>query len=145
MANLNTPSSQNSQSMEIKIEINPERITNVDGMMTIGKTDNGQHVLDFKATEQVEMPAFIANCLVQGMTDGDVYITETATPTTGKRNPRVFDGQFITFTRRDDGSLRANFKELPMGADFNIYRYATGVFSELIRALRGLLGKEAKK
>ena len=131
--------------MEIKIEINPERITNVDGMMTIGKTDNGQHVLDFKATEQVEMPAFIANCLVQGMTDGDVYITETATPTTGKRNPRVFDGQFITFTRRDDGSLRANFKELPMGADFNIYRYATGVFSELIRALRGLLGKEAKK
>ena len=145
MANLNTPSSQNSQSMEIKIEINPERITNVNGMMTIGKTDNGQHVLDFKATEQVEMPAFIANCLVQGMTDGDVYITETATPTTGKRNPRVFDGQFITFTRRDDGSLRANFKELPMGADFNIYRYATGVFSELIRALRGLLGKEAKK
>ena len=145
MANLNTPSSQNSQSMEIKIEINPERITNVDGMMTIGKTDNGQHVLDFKATEQVEMPAFIANCLVQGMTDGDVYITETAIPTTGKRNPRVFDGQFITFTRRDDGSLRANFKELPMGADFNIYRYATGVFSELIRALRGLLGKEAKK
>ena len=145
MANLNTPSSQNSQSMEIKIEINPERITNVDGMMTIGKTDNGQHVLDFKATEYVEVPAFIANCLVQGMTDGDVYITETATPTTGKRNPRVFDGQFITFTRRDDGSLRANFKELPMGADFNIYRYATGVFSELIRALRGLLGKEAKK
>ena len=131
--------------MEIKIQINPERTTTVDGMMTIGKTDNGQHVLDFKATEQVEMPAFIANCLVQGMTDGDVYITETATPTTGKRNPRVFDGQFITFTRRDDGSLRANFKELPMGADFNIYRYATGVFSELIRALRSLLGKEAKK
>lgn len=145
MANLNTPSSQNSFIMEIKIQINPERTTTVDGMMTIGKTDNGRNVLDFKATEQVEMPAFKAPCFVQGMRNGDVYITETAAPTTGKRNPRVFDGQFITFTRRDDGSLRANFKELPMGADFNIYRYATGVFSELIRALIGLVGKEVTK
>ena len=131
--------------MEIKIQINEEKTTNVDGMMTFGRTDNGRNVLDFKATEHVEVPAFIANCLVQGMTDGNVYITETAAPTTGKRNPRVFDGQFITFTRRDDGSLRANFKELPMGADFNIYRYATGVFSELIRALIGLVGKEVTK
>ena len=142
--NLNTPSSQHFFSMEIKIEINPERTTTVDGMMTIGKTDKGRNVLDFKATEQVEVPAFIANCLVQGMTDGNVYITETEAPTAGKRNPRVFDGKYITITRRDDGSLRANFKELPMGADFNIYRYATGVFSELIRALRGLIGESEK-
>ncbi len=145
MANLFAPSSQNSLFMEIKIQINEERVANVNGMMTFGKTDNGQHVLDFKATEYVEVPAFIANCLVQGMTDGNVYITETAAFTAGKRNPRVFDGKFITFTRRDNGSLRANFKELPIGPDFNIYRYATGVFSELIRALRGLLGKEATK
>ena len=143
--NLNTPSSQNSQSMEIKIQINEERITNVDGMMTFGKTDNGQHVLDFKATEQVEMPAFKAPCFVQGMTDGNVYITETAALSAGKRNPHVFIGKYITVTRRDDGSLRLNFRPVTMGADFNIYRYATGVFSELIRALRGLVGKEASK
>lgn len=71
--------------------------------------------------------------------------TEAAAPTTGKRNPHVFDGRHITITRRDDGSLRPNFKELPMDDDFNIYRYATGVFSELIRALRCLVGKEASK
>lgn len=144
MANLNTPSSQHFLIMEINIQIK-ERTINVDGMMTFGRTDNGRNVLDFKATEHVEVPAFKAPCFVQGMHNGDVYITETAAPTTGKRNPRVFDGQFITFTRRDDGSLRANFKELPMGADFNIYRYATGVFSELIRALIGLVGKEVTK
>ena len=139
--NLNTPSSQHFLIMEINIQIK-ERTINVDGMMTFGRTDNGRNVLDFKATEQVEMPAFIANCLVQGMTDGDVYITETAALTSGKRNPRVFDGRFITFTRRDDGSLRANFKELPAGARFDIDRYANGVRDELRKALSDLVGKK---
>ena len=29
-----------------------------------------------------------------------------------KRNPRVFNGEYITVTRRDDGSLRPNFKPI---------------------------------
>lgn len=70
---------------------------------------------------------------------------ETQPSTAGKRNPHVFIGKYITVTRRDDGSLRLNFRPVTMGADFNIYRYATGVFSELLRALRGLIGKEAAK
>ena len=131
--------------MEIKIQINPERTTTVDGMMTFGKTDNGLNVLDFKATELVEVPASIVNCKVQMMRDGNVYITETAASTAGKRNPRVFDGRYITITRRDDGSLRPNFKELSMGPDFNVYNYCIGVYSELLRALQGLVGKEARK
>jgi hypothetical protein len=130
--------------MEINIQIK-ERTINVDGMMTFGRTDNGRNVLDFKATEHVEVPAFKAPCFVQGMHNGDVYITETTASTHGKRNPHVFIGKYITVTRRDDGSLRLNFRPVTMGADFNIYRYATGVFSELIRALIGLVGKEAQK
>ena len=114
-------------------------------MMTFGRTDNGRNVLDFKATEHVEVPAFKAPCFVQGMHNGDVYITETTASTHGKRNPHVFIGKYITVTRRDDGSLRLNFRPVTMGADFNIYRYATGVFSELIRALIGLVGKEVTK
>ena len=144
MANLNTPSSQNSFIMEINIQIK-ERTINVDGMMTFGRTDNGRNVLDFKATEHVEVPAFKAPCFVQGMRNGDVYITETTASTHGKRNPHVFIGKYITVTRRDDGSLRLNFRPVMMGADFNIYCYATGVFSELIRALIGLVGKEVTK
>ena len=130
--------------MEINIQIK-ERTINVDGMMTFGRTDNGRNVLDFKATEHVEVPAFKAPCFVQGMHNGDVYITETTASTHGKRNPHVFIGKYITVTRRDDGSLRLNFRPVTMGDNFNIYRYATGVFSELIRALIGLVGKEVTK
>ena len=142
--NLNTPSSQHFLIMEINIQIK-ERTINFDGMMTFGRTDNGRNVLDFKATEHVEVPAFKAPCFVQGMHNGDVYITETTASTHGKRNPHVFIGKYITVTRRDDGSLRLNFRPVTMGDNFNIYRYATGVFSELIRALIGLVGKEVTK
>ena len=59
--------------------------------------------------------------------------------TAGKRNPHVFDGKYITVTRRDDGSLRLNFKELPKGANFNLERFALGVYNELCLALGGLI------
>lgn len=65
--------------------------------------------------------------------------------TIGKRNPRVFDGRYITVTRRDDGSLRFNFKAVNIGPDFNEYNYAIGVYIEVLRALQSLLGKEVAK
>ena len=77
--------------------------------------------------------------------DEECHYTFTEAVNADKRNPQVFYGNYITITRRDDGSLRLNFRPVTMGADFNIYRYATGVFSELIRALIGLVGKEARK
>ena len=64
---------------------------------------------------------------------------DTVPQTAGKRNPHVFDGQYITVTRRDDGSLRLNFKELPKGANFNLERFALGVYNELCLALGGLI------
>ena len=64
---------------------------------------------------------------------------ETVPPTAGKRNPHVFDGKFITVTRRDDGSLRLNFKELKTGEDFDLERYALGVYNEICIALGGLI------
>ena len=60
-------------------------------------------------------------------------------PWLSKRNPRVFAGKYITITRRDDGSLRLNFKELKVGADFNLERFALGVYNELCMALYGLV------
>ena len=64
---------------------------------------------------------------------------ETLPQSAGKRNPHVFDGQYITVTRRDDGSLRLNFKELKTGADFKVERFALGVYNELCMALEGLI------
>ena len=53
-----------------------KNITTLDGMMTFGKLDNGLNALDFSSFEAVEMESFVANCKVQAMRDGNVYITE---------------------------------------------------------------------
>jgi len=71
--------------------------------------------------------------------DAHFTFVETVPQTAGKRNPHVFDGKYITVTRRDNGSLRLNFKELPKGADFNLERFALGVYNEICMALYGLV------
>ena len=64
-------------------------------------------------------------------------------PWTMKRNPRLYRGKYITLTRRDDGSLRLNFRPLPaMGKGFSLERYAFGVYIELHKALEGLVEEE---
>ena len=65
--------------------------------------------------------------------------TEAAPQPAAKRNPHVFEGEYITVTRRDDGSLRLNFKELKMGARFKVERFALGVYNEICMALEGLV------
>ena len=60
-------------------------------------------------------------------------------PWSMKRNPRVFNGKFISITRQDDGNFRPNFKPMKRGAGFSAERYAFGVYRELITALRGLV------
>jgi hypothetical protein len=72
--------------------------------------------------------------------DAHYTFTEVMLTTTGKRNPHVFDGQYITITRRDDGTLRPNFKPMPqLGATFNVDNYALEVYRELRGALKGLV------
>ena len=71
--------------------------------------------------------------------DNRYSFTETIRSTAGKRNPHVFDGEYITVTRRDDGSYRLNFKPLKTGADFCLERYALGVYNEIRIALGGLI------
>lgn len=75
--------------------------------------------------------------------DGEEHFTfrETQTSTAGKRNQQVFYGKFITITRRDDGTLRPNFKPVKMEKGFSASSYATGVANELLWALTSLLGK----
>jgi hypothetical protein len=98
--------------------------------MRIGKGYTGVLRLDSEA-EVEEYRSF----------DPHFTFTETVPPTAAKRNPHVFDGKYITVTRRDDGSLRLNFKELKVGADFSVEKYASGVANELLWALEGLVEK----
>ena len=73
--------------------------------------------------------------------DEHFTFVETVPQTAGKRNPHVFDGQYITVTRRDDGSLRPNFKPMTVDKCFSVERYAFGVYRELHQALEGLVGE----
>ena len=56
-----------------------------------------------------------------------------------KRTPRLYDGEFITLTRWNDGSIRLYFKKLKTDADFSVDGYALAVCNELRQALKGLV------
>ena len=72
----------------------------------------------------------------------DAHYTFVETlPWTTKRNPHVFRGRYISITRRDDGTLRPNFRPMKVGKDFSVYRYALSVFNELMWALEDLVEK----
>ena len=59
----------------------------VDGMMAFDVLENGLRTTDFQATEDVHMEAFTALFKVQGMRDGNIYMTEQPKR---KRNEAIF-------------------------------------------------------
>ena len=96
---------------------NTQMTTMADGLMTFGETDNGLHTLDFMCTECVEMEPFLADCKVQGMRDGNVYITERPRR---QRNKALFREDNSTLTLGKDGKYyfcftmpEAKVKRLP--------------------------------
>ena len=72
--------------------------------------------------------------------DEHFTFVETVPKTVEKRNPQVYVGEFITITRRDNGTYRQNFRPMKMDADFSVEKYATGVANELLWALESLVG-----
>ena len=77
----------------------------LDGLMTIGMMEDGLRTADFMCCEDVEMTAFSGTFKVQGMRDGNVYMTEKKKRI---RNRPLF--------REDNSSLSK-------GADGNYYFY----------------------
>ena len=71
--------------------------------------------------------------------DEHFTFTETQPQPAPKRNPRVYDGDYITVTRRSDGSYHPNFKPMKTGEGFSVARYASNVANELLWALEGLI------
>ena len=74
---------------------NVEKTTMLDGVMTFGKTSNGQNMLDFMCTEFAEIAPFVADCKVQVMHDGNVYINEKPKRV---RNTPIFREDNSTFS-----------------------------------------------
>ena len=93
------PLTKNSKTMKTN-KTNSKMTTMVDGMMTFGETDNGLRILDFMCTECVEVEPFMANCKVQGMRDGNVYITERPKQ---KHNTPLFREDNSSLTLGRDG------------------------------------------
>ncbi len=52
-----------------------------------------------------------------------------------KRNHKVYDGKHISITRRDDGTLRPNFKPMHAKGRFAIAQYVFEVYIELCEGL----------
>ena len=72
--------------------------------------------------------------------DPHYTFTEIVPLTAGKRNPHVFNGQYVTITRKDDGSYRPNLKQMPeLGAKLSVDNYAFEVYRELRQGLKGLV------
>ena len=63
-------------------------------------------------------------------------------PWNTRRNPRVYNGKYISVTRRPDGTLRLNFKPLKVDDGFSVERLALGVYNEICIALEGLIEEE---
>ena len=59
-----------------KIIITTEKQAMLDGLMTLGMLENGLHTADFQCCEDVELDAFSGTFKVEGMRDGNVYMTE---------------------------------------------------------------------
>ena len=112
------------------LAVDLKTVLHSDRSMKIGKEYQGVLRLDSEAS-------------IEDFRCHDAHYTfvETLPQSAGKRNPHVFRGKFITVTRRDDGMLRLNFRPLKDDKDFSVYRYALGVFNELMWTLEDLIEK----
>ncbi|MCR5179675.1 MAG: hypothetical protein K6C30_00425 [Bacteroidaceae bacterium] len=75
--------------------------------------------------------------------DHFVFVETMANPSPAeKHNPRVFFGQYVTFTRNADGSYRPNFRPVRIENDFSVDAFALAVCDEIRQALTGLVDRE---
>lgn len=77
----------------------------------------------------------------EGNTYGDQYeFEEMKVPlTVCHRNVHLFIGQYVTLTRRSDGSPRLNFRSLKIDTDFSVEAYCLEVANEIRMALKDLI------
>ena len=59
-----------------KIRVSTENQVMLDGLLTLGILENGLRIADFQCCEDVLLDAFSGTFKVEGMRDGNVYMTE---------------------------------------------------------------------
>ncbi len=124
---------------------NPEMTTTMEGQMTLGVTDNGLKILDFMCTEYVEMEPFVANCKVQGMRDGNVYITERPKQ---KHNTPLFREDNSSLTLGRDGKYYFCFilpEELVKQLPDRLVHQALAIAQKVDKMITGRVGKKGSR
>ena len=137
---------KNSKTMKhSKKNQNPETTTTMEGLMTLGMTDNGLKLLDFMCTEYVEMEPFAADCRVQAMRDGNVYITEKPRR---ERNTPLFREDNSSLTLGRDGRYYFVFtlpeKQLAQLPDRLVHQ-ALSIAQKVDKMIAGRVGKKGSK
>lgn len=112
-----------------------QRQVTLDGLMTLGTTENGLRTADFECCEDVEMEAFVAHFKVQGMRDGNIYMTELPKRI---RNKAIFRDDNASLSHGQDGKYYFYFSideervdELPQ----QLVRQAGAIAQKVLREL----------
>ena len=112
-----------------------QREVTLDGLMTIGKSENGLSRADFECCEDVEMEAFVAHFKVQCMRDGNIYMTELPKRI---RNKAIFRDDNASLSHGQDGKYYFYFSideervdELPQ----QLVRQAGAIAQKVLREL----------
>ena len=118
-----------------KIIISTERQVMLDGLMTLGLLKNGLRTADFTCCEDVELDAFSGTFKVQGMRDGNVYMTQLPKRV---RNKALFRDDNATLSKGRDGKFYFYFsldgdrlEELPE----QLMRQARAIAQKVVREL----------
>ena len=86
--------------MSKKLKITKEKQISLDGMMTVSQLEDGRKAADFMCCENVEMEPFSGTFKVQGMHDGNLYMSEKPKR---KRNQPVFREDNASLSLGSDG------------------------------------------
>ena len=103
-------------------------------------TDLCVDVKTFLRTDRItQLGKDYAGVLTRDAEDHYSFSESTFPSTVERRNVHLYEGDHITCTKRLNGTVRLNFKNLKMGSDFSIDGYALEVANEIREALDGLI------
>ena len=118
-------------------------------MSNVLKTNNGSwhkntdlcvDVKTFLRTDRItQLGKDYAGVLTRDAEDHYSFSESTFPSTVERRNVHLYEGGHITCTKRLNGTVRLNFKNLKMDAEFNVDGYALEVANEIREALDGLI------
>ena len=107
--------------MTKKIELTEEKSLTLDGFVTIQKTEDGLHNIDFQCCEDVKVKPVKADFDVQLMNDGNIYMQEKKKKKQTRNRRPLYKLEDSTFSQGKDGKFYFSFrlpsaqaKELPI-------------------------------